>query len=89
MENFASVCEREVMRRAANPQPALGAAIRELRAKRNLTQEALAHEADITVGHLSTIERGHANPSWGAVAAIAKALGVSLVDMARRAEARR
>lgn len=41
------------MRRAAKPQPALGAAIRELRAKRGLTQEALAQEAEITVGHLS------------------------------------
>jgi len=74
------------MRRAAKPQPALGAAIRELRGKRGLTQEALAHEAEITVGHLSTIERGHANPSWGAVAAIASALGLSVVEIAKSAE---
>ncbi len=74
------------MRRAARPQPALGIAIRELRAKRSVTQEALAHEADITVGHLSMIERGHANPSWGAVEAIAVALGVSMVDLAKATE---
>lgn len=74
------------MRRAANPQPALGAAIRELRDKRGLTQEALAHEADITAGHLSMIERGHANPSWGAVGALAKALNVSMGDLAKLAD---
>lgn len=74
------------MRRAANPQPALGAAIRELRGKRGLTQEALAHEAEITTGHLSMIERGHANPSWGAVAAIAGALGVSMARIGAAAD---
>jgi transcriptional regulator with XRE-family HTH domain len=77
------------MRRAADPQPALGAAIRELREKRGLTQEALAHEAQITAGHLSMIERGHANPSWGAAVAIAKALSVSIAELARRSEAAR
>lgn len=74
------------MRAAAKPQPALGAAIRELRTKRGLTQETLAHEAEITVGHLSTIERGHANPSWGAVVAIAEALDVSISSLAKSAE---
>ena len=74
------------MRRAANPQPALGAAIRQLRDKRGLTQEALAHQADITVGHLSMIERGYANPSWGAVRALADALNVSMTDLAKLAD---
>lgn len=74
------------MRRAADPQPALGAAIRELRHKRGLTQEALAHEAEITAGHLSMVERGHANPSWGAVMAIATALDVSISELARLSE---
>lgn len=70
------------MRRSNNPQPALGAAIRELRAERGMTQEAVAQSAGITVAHLSGIERGHANPSWGAVVAIAEALGVSVVEVA-------
>jgi transcriptional regulator with XRE-family HTH domain len=74
------------MRRAAKPQPALGAAIRELRAKRGITQEALAQEADITVGHLSMIERGLANPSWGAVLDIAGALSISIAEMAKLSE---
>lgn len=74
------------MRRAANPQPDLGAAVKKLRAERKLTQEALAHEANITVGHLSMIERGHANPSWGAVRAIATALDLSISELARLSE---
>jgi transcriptional regulator with XRE-family HTH domain len=74
------------MRRSNNPQPALGAAIRELRSKTGMTQEAVAQKAGITVAHLSGIERGHANPSWAAVMAIADALDVSIVDVARRVE---
>ena len=46
------------MARGDDPQPALGAAIRELRTKRDVTQEDLAHEAGVTVGTLSLIERG-------------------------------
>lgn len=71
------------MRRSRNPQPALGTAIRELRSKRGITQEAVAQSAGITVAHLSGIERGQANPSWGAVEAIAEALDVSVVEVAQ------
>jgi transcriptional regulator with XRE-family HTH domain len=74
------------MRRSSNPQPALGAAIRELRSKTGMTQEAIAQRAGITVAHLSGIERGHANPSWAAVMAIADALDVSIVEVAQRVE---
>jgi len=68
---------------SSNPQPALGAAIRELRAKRGATQEEVAQGAGITVAHLSKIERGLTNPTWGTVEAIAAALGVSIVDVAK------
>jgi transcriptional regulator with XRE-family HTH domain len=54
-----------------------------------LTQEVVAQRASITVAHLSGIERGHANPSWAAVVAIAEALDVSMVDLARAVEIRR
>ncbi len=69
------------MRRSDQPQPALGKAIRQLREDRGLTQEALAQEAGITVGHMSMIERGHSNPTWATVKGIAKGLGVSLIDL--------
>lgn len=71
------------MRRSKEPQPTLGAAIRKLRAKARMTQEALAQDAGITVGHLSMIERGLANPTWGTVSAVAEALGVTVVEVAK------
>ena len=74
------------MRRSSNPQPVLGEAIRELQSQKGMTQEAVAQSAGITVAHLSGIERGHANPSWGAVMAIADALDASIVEIARRVE---
>jgi len=70
------------MRRSDQPQPALGKAIRQLREERGMTQEALAQEAGITVGHMSMIERGHSNPTWATVKAIASALSLSLVELA-------
>ncbi|HEX9966347.1 MAG TPA: helix-turn-helix transcriptional regulator [Solirubrobacterales bacterium] len=74
------------MRRSDQPQPALGKAIRQLREQRDVTQEALAHAAGITVGHLSTIERGHSNPTWATIKGIAAALGVSLGDLGKLSE---
>ena len=74
------------MRRSDQPQPALGKAIRQLREKRGATQEDLAHEADITTGTLSLIERGHANPTWGTLKGIAAALNVSMAELGKLAD---
>jgi transcriptional regulator with XRE-family HTH domain len=74
------------MARGDDPQPALGKAIRELREKRRVTQEDLAHDAGITVGTLSLIERGRSNPAWGTVKRIAKALDTTMGDLANRAD---
>ena len=74
------------MRRSDQPQPALGKAIRQLRDKRGMTQEALAHAAGVTVGHLSMIERGHSNPTWATVKAIAAALETSMIEISRLAD---
>jgi len=73
------------MRRSDQPQPALGKAIRQLRDKRGMTQEALAHAAGVTVGHLSMIERGHSNPTWATVKGIAAALDAPMVELAKLA----
>lgn len=70
------------MRRSDQPQPALGKAIRQLRKERGMTQEALAQEAGVTVGHMSMIERGHSNPTWATVTAIAIGLGTSVSEIA-------
>lgn len=69
------------MRRSDQPQPALGKAIRQLRGERGMTQEALAQEAGITVGHMSMIERGHSNPTWATVKAIETALDSTLIKL--------
>jgi transcriptional regulator with XRE-family HTH domain len=71
------------MRRSDQPQPGLGKAIRQLREERGMTQEALAQAAGITVGHMSMIERGHSNPTWATVKAVATALDASMVEMAK------
>lgn len=74
------------MRRSKNPQPRLGAAIKGRREQLALTQEALAQDAGITVAHLSGIERGHSNPTWATVTAIATALDLTVAGLAKRAE---
>lgn len=74
------------MRRSDQPQPALGKAIRQLREERGMTQEALAQEAGITVGHMSMIERGHSNPTWGTVRSISAAFAISIADLAKLSE---
>lgn len=67
------------------PQSGLGNAIRQLREKRGLTQEAVAHEAGVTASTYGLIERGQSNPTWATVRDIAEALGVTIADIATRA----
>jgi len=73
------------MPRPENPQPALGAAIRGLRVERALRQLDVAEDAGITVSHLSKIETGKVNATWGTVEGIANAIGVTMVEVAERA----
>jgi transcriptional regulator with XRE-family HTH domain len=77
------------MPRPENPQPALGAAIRAIRDERDLKQLDVAEDAGITVAHLSKIESGKVNPTWGTVEAIAKGLGVNMVELTEHLEGRR
>ena len=53
-------------------------AVKEMRLKRNLTQEALAEKAQISRVHLSEIENGNAIPSVVVALRIAKALKVKM-----------
>jgi transcriptional regulator with XRE-family HTH domain len=57
-----------------------------LREKRELTQEDLAEEAGITVRTLSQLETGNANPTWATVGDLARALRVSIAELAKRSE---
>ena len=53
----------------------VGANVRKLRVEQKLTQEQLAHDAEIDLTYLGGIERGHRNPSVDVLGRIAKALG--------------
>ena len=56
--------------------------IRELRERKNLTQEELAKRAKVTRSHLSLLEAGHRkNPSLDVLKRLAKALGVPVAEL--------
>jgi transcriptional regulator with XRE-family HTH domain len=66
--------------------PALARTIKRLREQAGATQEDLAHKAGITTGTLSRIERADSNPSWTTVERIARALQISLAELAQAVE---
>jgi transcriptional regulator with XRE-family HTH domain len=74
------------MKQSERPQPALGAAIRQLREELELSQEALAEKAGLTGRTLSALETGNANPTWASARDIAAALGVSIGELAKLSE---
>ena len=60
----------------------LDAVIRQLRERKNLTQEELAKKAGITRSHLSLLEAGHRrNPSLDVLKRLARALGVPVTEL--------
>lgn len=66
----------------------LGEVVRELRTKKNLSQEALAGLAGIHTNVVGRLERGSYNPTVLILAALAVKLGVSLEQLFRDAEKR-
>lgn len=77
------------MSQRKDPQRALGKAVR-IRRKEDdvhLTLEALAERAGITEAHLSKLETGQVNPTWGTMRSLAAALGLSVAELAARSEA--
>lgn len=68
--------------------PDLARALRTLRERQARSQEAVAHEAGVTVATLARIERAQANPTWLTVRQIAEALGVTLRDLADEIDGR-
>ena len=69
---------------ATNKQ--LGLAVKELRARRGLSQEELAHASGLHPTYISGIERGLRNPTWRSLGRLSGALGVKLSDLAALAE---
>jgi transcriptional regulator with XRE-family HTH domain len=63
----------------------LGQAVRHLRAKAELSQEALALQAEIDRSYLGGIERGEHNVAVINLLKLSGALGVSLTDLINQA----
>lgn len=74
------------VRISQNPQVALGRAIRLRREEVGLTQEASADAADPDPTSVRGLERGVANPTWDVADRVARALGLALHELARRAD---
>ena len=64
-----------------NIEERFGERVRKLRQSKGLSQEDLAFKAGMHRTYLGGIERGERNPSLRNIAAIAKALGVTLSEL--------
>jgi transcriptional regulator with XRE-family HTH domain len=69
----------------------VGENVKRIRLARGLTQEQFAEQSGFSQQYLSTLERGHRNPSIVTLYELATALGVSHVELVRprRRRARR
>jgi transcriptional regulator with XRE-family HTH domain len=65
---------------------ALGDALRELRAVRELSQEELAYRAGLHRNYVGACERGEINLSFRVLLQLTKGLDVSLSEIVRRYE---
>jgi transcriptional regulator with XRE-family HTH domain len=61
-------------------RPALGARIKELRKRLGISQEELAHRANLHWTYVSDLERGEQSPTVDVVNRLARGLGVSLAE---------
>ncbi|MBI3887578.1 helix-turn-helix transcriptional regulator [Candidatus Microgenomates bacterium] len=59
----------------------IGKNVRQIREKKNITQEQLAFDAGLNRAYIGYIERGERNPSTETLVKIAKALKVSPKDL--------
>jgi ribosome-binding protein aMBF1 (putative translation factor) len=59
----------------------LGARVRKAREAAELSQESLAWDAKIHYNHLSSIERGEANPSFLVLLSLSRVLKVRLGEL--------
>jgi transcriptional regulator with XRE-family HTH domain len=76
--------------RGLDPDAALGAAIRTLRERAELSQAALGARAELQPQSISSIEAGQHEPTWGDLRRIARGLEVpleKLLELVERLEA--
>jgi len=67
---------------------ALAAAVREIRARHQLSQERVASRGGVGRKYVGQIERGEIVPSFAALVALARGLGVPLSELVRVYEER-
>ncbi|MGE5281091.1 MAG: helix-turn-helix domain-containing protein [Chloroflexota bacterium] len=67
-------------------QAALGRAVKALREKRGLTQEALSLRSGLHQRWISNVETGKRNPSYASLRRLADGLGVSASELLAEAE---
>jgi transcriptional regulator with XRE-family HTH domain len=72
--------EQTVIRRNA-VSVAVGKRLKELRIRAGKSQEELAHDASVARARISAIEVGDGNPTVLTVAALCRALGISLAEL--------
>ena len=75
------------MPRRFEPQPVLGRVVRERRNALGLSQEVVATRADMAKMHLSKIENGSGNPSFGTLKRLAGALETTVAALSDRTTA--
>lgn len=61
--------------------PRLAMRIKALRKARKMTQEALAREAEISLGYVARLEIGRHDPKLSTLLKLAKALKVSVAEL--------
>lgn len=69
------------MTRPRKPDLPLATALRQLRHRQGLTQEALALNAHVTVSTLSRIERGLSDPAWTTILTLVRVLDIKLDEL--------
>ncbi len=62
--------------------------VREARQESGITQEQLAHDADVDRTYVGLLENGHRQPSLSVIFSIACALGISPETLVRRTRER-
>jgi transcriptional regulator with XRE-family HTH domain len=65
---------------------ALGRAVQAVRTEHGISQMQLAEATGFMQSWISQVERGRRNPSWNNVARLAEGLGVSVAELAQRAQ---